>query len=685
MKPVIDQSLIAALEGSAPQTTQLRPVEDRTLIAALESGAGKTAPRSFMQEIGRQVGLTARAGIKGVTAIPTMVGDALGLNSSGAVDKTLGYILPSPKNATERVAGDIAGAMAGGGAISAGGRVLAQAPGAIARGVGDILASGTGMNVVSSGTGAGAAGVVRENGGGPGAQLAAGIAGSLAPTVAVGGGAAAIRGLARGGEEGRQRMVERVKTFEDAGIENPTVGQATGTRGAQATESVLSRMPASAGRMVARGEEEAAQMGAKVSGIADDLAKNTDATKAGLTIERGIKGFVKDFRATQDRLYNALDRYIAPDSRVDVTSTKAALESLNQPIPGAPETSKFFQNARIGGIQRAVVADTETPAGPLSQLGPIQRKLFEDLPPAQQTALANDMIDGKLPFEAVKKLRTLVGRELSEHNLASDVPRSKWKALYAALSKDMEGAAAAAGPEAERTLARANNYSSAGMSRIENVLDRVVGEGKAAEKIYGAAVGETKNGATTINAVMRSLAPAEQDVVRSEFIRRLGGATAGNQNAEGTAFSAKTFLTEWNKVDPAAKRTLFAGKDGQIAKDLDAVAKAAELIDKGSKVFANPSGTAQALTASHAGIGLAAAIGTGNAPVAAGIIGGLFAANGSARLMTNPDFVRWLAKSTTMPAGAIPGHIQALAQSAEKWDDADKAAAQSFIESVRKK
>jgi hypothetical protein len=54
---------------------------------------------------------------------------------------------------------------------------------------------------------------------------------------------------------------------------------------------------------------------------------------------------------------------------------------------------------------------------------------------------------GGIPYEALKKLRTLVGNEMADSGFASDVPRSKWKPLYAALSKDMAAAAQGAGPE----------------------------------------------------------------------------------------------------------------------------------------------------------------------------------------------------------------------------------------------
>ena len=61
--------------------------------------------------------------------------------------------------------------------------------------------------------------------------------------------------------------------------------------------------------------------------------------------------------------------------------------------------------------------------------------------------VSESMANGKLPYEAVKKLRTLVGAELENPSIVSDVPRSKWKAVYAALSDDLKNAATPLDPK----------------------------------------------------------------------------------------------------------------------------------------------------------------------------------------------------------------------------------------------
>jgi hypothetical protein len=140
-------------------------------------------PRSAPDEFARQVGLTARAGVKGLVSIPAMLGDALGMRSNASVDRLLDTLgLPAPGNATERVAGDVAGAMAGQGGMIKLGDLLARSAGPVMTRIGNAFRSDPGTQVAAAGAGSGASGTVREAGGGPVEQFAAGMgAGSLIP------------------------------------------------------------------------------------------------------------------------------------------------------------------------------------------------------------------------------------------------------------------------------------------------------------------------------------------------------------------------------------------------------------------------------------------------------------------------------------------------------------------------
>lgn len=89
--------------------------EEFEFRARAEAEAGRK--RTPIQMIGRQVGLTARAVLEGnpISTVGGMVGKAVGLDTSGALSRTLTRAgLPEPETATERVVQAGAQGMAGG-------------------------------------------------------------------------------------------------------------------------------------------------------------------------------------------------------------------------------------------------------------------------------------------------------------------------------------------------------------------------------------------------------------------------------------------------------------------------------------------------------------------------------------------------------------------------------------------
>jgi hypothetical protein len=488
--------------------------------------------------------------------------------------------------------------------------------------------------------------------------------------------------------------------------------------------------------MAERAEEQAANIGAGIERRASQLSPRASAEQAGRAIERGVRGeggFVDNFKAKQSELYDDLDQYVQPQSRIRVDSTTGALRDINAEIKGAKNTSKLFQNARLKTIEGALQKDlaeptdaTEALDDAISKLEALQRSRdqaaahardfraftkdqaargenfrpvgsmprvgarasnFPDrvtegfsaekdaVEAARQASVsaadvykslgnlraAVEQSQGTLPYEAVKKLRTLVGNEMADSSILSDVPRSKWKAVYAGLTSDIEKAAQAAGPEAYASWKRANNYTRAGMRRLE-MIDHVVEKNGGPEAVFTAATSGTKEGATTLRAVMQSLPPDAQKTVSATVLRRLGRATPGRQNDLGEKFSTETFLTNWNSMSPQAKAVLFDRYGPEFRGNIDQIAKVASNLREGSKVWQNPSGTSQGAAQMGTAVAFASAVASGNVGVASGIAAGVGGSNLMARLMTHPPFVKWLAKTTKAPANVMPTLLTQLAQ-----------------------
>lgn len=725
--------------------------EKDEVVSAAPKPAAPSVQRGTLEELGRQIGLTIRAGAQGASALPALLSDAVTGVVNEALDaydehraptaaeaeaggkqkgfrfiraqEALGRLLtaaglPEPETRNERIAQEGAAGMMGAGTFAKAGQVLSKAGNAVVSEVGKKLATGPGLQVVSGGAGTVAPAIVRENGGGPGEQLAAGVTAALTPGFVQPAAAAAVRGIVRGGEAGRQVVADNLKLFEQAGT-TPTVGQATESRGARAVESLLSRTPGGAGVMVRKAEQQADEMAAAVQKLADSLAPNASAVNAGEAILRGVQGFKNGFKQVQARLYDTLDTHIPEGTPITVSNTESALKALNADIPGAPNLSELFKNARIRGIDKALQADLDAASNGIggavqtavrgdwrefvgANMGAAMKKAVADGASADKAhgvamkalseqwkalkaggaqASAGEQVTSEvsgsatLPYEAIKKLRTLVGNEIADASLVSDVPRSKWMPLYAALSEDLGVAAQKAGPQAEQAWQWANQFTKTQLGRLEE-LSGLVGR-DAPEKVFMAAISGTAEGDTIARRVISAIPKSERREFAAAMLQRLGRATPGQQNAEGDAFSSQTFLTNLAKLSKDARQTIFGRTDDKgILAQVENMGKVAENFREGSKVFANPSGTAQALSLRDTMLIGGGAAATGNVGTAGLAVGAPVLANGVARVMTSPGFVKKLAEPTTLPAGALASTVEAAGrtQTAEQpqWWAADE-------------
>lgn len=661
--------------------TPVEPTKGGFDIATAKPVAEPQPDRPVAEQAIRAVGRTARAGIQGVgnlvgtlANVPAVAYNAVADLYDSARAPKLGELvtgkpkgfrfpdqtqagvrvadalgLPKAENENERVAEDVAAGMAGAGGMVGLGRTLAGSGNALAQSLGKLFSTGPGTQVVSGGTGSGAASVVRESGGSPEAQMAAGVAGALAPSAGTMI-ADAARRIVRGGEAGRLRVGQNIDTFEGAGAGTPTVGQATENRVVRAVESMLAKMPGSSGTMVNKATSEAAGMGNKIQAMAATIAPRSGAETAGRSIAGGIRDFVKDFKAKASAKYSALDQFILPDTQIRVNNAARILDDLTTVTPGAENLSMQAMNPKIVAIRGA---------------------------------LADDAPNGLLPYGAVKELRTRVGDMLESHELVSGAPRAQLKKLYGALTSDMEAAAQAAGPEAVHALRRANKFYAAGMKRIDDVLEPILQKGDP-EEIFKAAVSGTKEGATTIRGVMRSLPDDSKKVVAATMMRRLGKATPGNQNELGEVFSAETFLTNWNRIDPQARKSLFGSLPSGMRSDLDKIAEAAANIREGSKVFSNPSGTGQVVSTHMTSFAAIIAALNGNILPAAGIAAAPVVSKVAAdKLLTNPVVVKWLAKAATAPAEQIPAQLNVLFQNSMGLPKSERRDVRALIDATR--
>lgn len=732
------------------------------VTATVDSTAQKVAPDGWTYGVGRDAAFGVRSAIQGAGSligaaggdafnnyIANPIARAVGLQEARpyreeaqAFANTLG--LPQAQTSGDRVMGDVGEGLTGT-ALTLGAGGLASAGRGLVQRTGQFFAANPILQTAATTTGTLASSGVKEAGGGPSAQVAAGLAAGFAPgTLAalvpgMRGGIvpAAVAQGTRGALRGRNAVgapvtsadiQQTVGDFAAVGA-TPSVGQATGGRFPQAVETMLGNVPGGAGPIAQLGAKQSAATGQAVEQYAVGLSprgRPMSPEQAGRTILEGVEGkspvaFVPKTAKKAEELYDRVSKQIAPGARVPVENTKQALSDLNASIEGAPNVAKLFQNARIQGIEAALGKDIGGAEAALqrpevrqqadelrqqlnaqaqqaraenTRLQTLGMRASQPVASPQQideqvkTAIAG-MADNQIPYQALTKLRTVVGKELDNYSLADNVPRDKWKALYGALTRDME--AAATTPEARQAWKRANAYYAARSNRIDSIA-HVVDKGGGPEAVYKAAFGNTKEGATTLHAVMQSLPKEAQREVSASFIRRMGRATGSQQNADNDVFSMETFLTNWANMSPEAKRVLFDRHGMGFRQDMDKIARMTEKIRQGSAVFRNPSGTGRLISLITQSAGTASSAATaamsGSPLLGAGIVAGsasLAAAfNGLGRLMTSPGFVRWVAKNGEKPVGELVAQTQMLRHVAESEDNDDVTELADQLEAMKR-
>lgn len=188
-----------------------RELSEQEIIGQVQMQVGGESRRG---ELGRQLGLTARAGLTGIAGLPLMFGEGLNalLNQIAGREvfpsptRTTQQLmtqagLPEPQTPTERVVQDVAAGMAGVGGTAAMLRPLGQVAAPLTERVGLQTAGAVGAS--------GAAGLGREEGAGPLGQLGlAALGGTIAPGT-----------MATAASRGGRAAVETVRPFTEAGRE----------------------------------------------------------------------------------------------------------------------------------------------------------------------------------------------------------------------------------------------------------------------------------------------------------------------------------------------------------------------------------------------------------------------------------------------------------------------------------
>lgn len=462
---------------------------------------------------------------------------------------------------------------------------------------------------------------------------------------------------------------EAVRTFEEAGL-SPLVGDVAASGRVQRSQNILEDAPFAGDIITGAKEKLSTDVKGKLAQIGFD--ENAERIIGGSALKQGLKNYVDKGRALfsgqkgkngeiiKEGLFDRFDRkYISPDEKTTLTSTTAKIND----ILSRADTPEAL-DAYLGSTEKSIIAKIQSASQPDVKPSAI-------LDSSGNPFAKNPSVIGKPPeltYNDLKLFRTSIGKKLEDFQIGSS-DKAILRELYQAMTDDMRNKASTKGEEALQAFDRLNSGYSKFLTKLDDTINEVLNKGETTEIFNAVRSGLPLPERTA--TIMRALPQKNRDIVRGSLIRELGMNRAKAGQGE---FDVGKFVTSYNALEPKAQKALLIGLPADVQNNFRKVMEASTLALK-TGLQGNPSGTAK-----NAGMMLLLTSFL-KAPIktTAGLTGGAI----TAKMMTSPKFIKWLANAPkqfeTNPAKYI-ARLSAIAAS----DEANREDIENFQQQLGK-
>lgn len=347
------------------------------------------------------------------------------------------------------------------------------------------------------------------------------------------------------------------------------------------------------------------------------LGGTTSKATAGEMAQQGIQKWAAGKAVAQENLESQLEQIIGKNTQVRATGT-----------------ANFI---------RQKLADAEGMKASSAMVVPVEyRKILKDITDG----------GGSVPFGAFRAVRRSVGGKGAKGDpFPGHASAEEMDALYAVMSQDMATAAKGSGKAASETWSAAMKNWTQRQEKVKKL--RGVINAKEPEMAFKNAVSGAKDGPTRLSELKGTLNDEEWETLTSVKLWDMAttSSTVGARGEMAQVFSPTQFIRNWRQTPSSVKSVLFGDKS-KVRTELDRLARVSAA-EEGAQGAINVSGTARGNVfmeaigqgglggvtghslAAQAGVMRATAIGVKR------LVG--MSPKAQARLMTDPDFVRWLA------------------------------------------
>ena len=426
--------------------------------------------------------------------------------------------------------------------------------------------------------------------------------------------------------------------FEEAGV-NPTLANIAEGQTTKTFQNLLGNIPGSRGVIEKAIQSQVDDITTQIANIAK--GEGGTVPQAGKVVQEGAQALKGRVRRRIGKLYDDLDKFI-PKNEADLRPQRIKQLGLNNPeaieLANKPITDEIAiiptnnlktltQDPQIQDVVAVGSGDT-----------------------ARVIKRYSEIVDegNNISYPRLKTFRSTIGAKLQSPTLLGD-EKAALKKIYGALSQDMKEAITAQGGEKGlQAFNKANSAFARSTALLDKKIDPLI-NAKTPSKVYDLLLSGTKQGGTDTKLIMKSLAPIQKDFVRGTVAREMGLATEGLQGADRATFSPNKFLTEYNKMRKVGtQRNLFTTEQNEAFTKLN---KAIENIKDTSKARQTSNNLPYATWAGLGGLTVASPL----AGVAA-----VTGANITAKMMTSPKFIKWLAQTPNIRNANITKHLKQL-------------------------
>ena len=321
--------------------------------------------------------------------------------------------------------------------------------------------------------------------------------------------------------------------------------------------------------------------------------------------------------------------------------------------------------SRVRNLDRLPVDMQETKAVASELLERIEKGLGD----SATEKMLSDIVSraDTISFKDARLIRSdLLSIARQQDSLLADKAQSAGKLLAKTLERNMDGSARLLDPQQFSKWERANAFYKQRAKALEAVDG--IWKSDSGQQAFNAAVSGAADGPAKLLALKKVLPADQWDEFRAVMLHQMGLESKGVATETQRRFSPTSFLSNYANMSAKSKEVLF-GNQTELRNELDRLVRLGGQIRSAGHFAENTSRSASQLIAGGqvgsvmTGTGLVGhGLATGNwweaAGGAAAILLPTAGSYGTARLMTAPWFVKWVADGASL----LPRNPNALSQ-----------------------